>query len=203
MGEQPLRRGADDRSQPTGPEEPVSSANWIQTMRTTQGIHVSLSQMADQKSSILMGATLVIFTITIGQATRGGGPPLALLVLGFFAFVTAVLVMMATMPAIGRVPLRPDQPPNLLFFGSFTQLSEDEYVRRLMAETRTEEGLRRLILHDLYQNGTVLQAKKYRLLGYAYRSFLLGLTLSLLTFVAGYFVPALAAVQPLSHPFAL
>lgn len=175
-------------------EEPVSSANWIQMVRTTQAIHVSLSQMADQKSSILMGATLVIFTITIGQTTHDGGPPLALLVLGFFAFVTAVLVMMATMPAIGQ--RRPEQPVNLLFFGSFAHLSEDEYVARLQAESRTEEGLRRLILHDLYQNGRVLQTKKYRLLGYAYRSFLLGLTLSLMTFVASYFVPGMSAVRP-------
>lgn len=174
-------------------EEPVASANWVQVMRTAQGIHVSLSQMADQKSSILMGATLVIFTITIGQATRGEGAPLALLVLGFFAFVTAMLVMMATMPATGRQ--RPDQPPNLLFFGSFAHLSEDEFVAKVTAETKTEEGLRRLILHDLYQNGSVLLHKKYRLLGYAYRSFLLGLTLSLLTFVVSYFVPGLTAIR--------
>ena len=183
-------------------EEPVASANWIQAMRTAQGIHVSLSQMADQKSSILMGATLVIFTITIGQATRGGeGPPLALLVLGFFAFVTAVLVMTATMPATGKP--RPDAPVNLMFFGSFAHLDEEDYVARVQANSQTEEALRRLILHDLYQNGRVLLNKKYRLLGYAYRSFLLGLTLSLITFVASYFYPELATVHTLSQPAAL
>ena len=36
---------------------------------------------------------------------------------------------------------------------------------------------------DIYQNGVVLERKKYRLLGYAYRIFLVGLTLSFLTFV--------------------
>lgn len=189
MGEQSHLRTGESPSR-REPEEPVLPANWVQAMRTAQGIHVSLSQMADQKSSILMGATLVIFTITIGQTTRNGGPPPALLVLGFFAFVTAVLVMLATMPATAR--FRTEQPINLLFFGSFAQLDEEDFVARLMAASRTEEGLRRLILHDLYQNGRVLHGKKYRLLGYAYRSFLLGLTLSLGTFVAGYFVPALS-----------
>ena len=40
------------------------------------------------------------------------------------------------------------------------------------------------MIHDLYQNGMVLQRKKYRLLGHAYRIFLAGLTASFLAFVA-------------------
>jgi hypothetical protein len=36
---------------------------------------------------------------------------------------------------------------------------------------------------DIYQNGTVLARKKYRMLGWAYRLFLAGLTASLVAFV--------------------
>jgi hypothetical protein len=39
------------------------------------------------------------------------------------------------------------------------------------------------MLRDIYQNGQVLQRKKYRLLGYAYRIFLVGLTVTLITFL--------------------
>jgi len=39
------------------------------------------------------------------------------------------------------------------------------------------------MLVDLYQNGTVLARKKYRLLGYAYRVFLFALTASFIPFV--------------------
>lgn len=200
MDEAAERRGAVDRAgaNDSPAEEPASPANWVQTMRTTQSLHVSLSQMADQKSSILMGATLVIFTITIGQA-RGSGAPLPLLVLGAFAFVTAVLVMLATLPAV-RFPHQPRV--NLLFFGSFTQLDEDDYVERLLAATRTEDDLKRIIAHDIYQNGRVLARKKYRLLGYAYRSFLLGLTLSLAVYVGGFFMPALHDSPVQSSPAA-
>ena len=50
------------------PEQPPFPPNAIHVVRTAQQIHVQLSAMADQKASILMGATFVIFTITIGQA---------------------------------------------------------------------------------------------------------------------------------------
>ena len=36
---------------------------------------------------------------------------------------------------------------------------------------------------DIYQNGMVLQRKKYRMLGYAYRIFLVGLVASFVAFV--------------------
>ena len=36
--------------------------------------NLSLSQMADQKASILMGATFVVFTIAVGQVSRGDMP---------------------------------------------------------------------------------------------------------------------------------
>jgi hypothetical protein len=36
---------------------------------------------------------------------------------------------------------------------------------------------------DIYQNGLVLERKKYRMLGYAYRIFLAGLTASFIAFL--------------------
>jgi hypothetical protein len=37
---------------------------------------------------------------------------------------------------------------------------------------------------DMYQNGRVLARKKYRMLGFAYRIFLVGMTVSLIVFAA-------------------
>jgi hypothetical protein len=76
----------------------VFPANAIHMVRTTQQIHVQLSAMADHKASILMGATFVIFTITIGQA-RAASPPIALLILGAAAFFSAVFAVLAILPA--------------------------------------------------------------------------------------------------------
>lgn len=169
-------------------------ANAIHLVRTSQTIHVSLSQMADQKASILMGATFVIFTIAIGQSRGGQGAPLPLLILGAFAFFAAVLAVLAILPA---TRYRATPTPNLLFFGSFTQLSEGEYVDRVLDALATDESIYRAMARDIYQNGVVLERKKYRLLGYAYRVFLVGLTVSFLAFIFEFAVhagsPALAA----------
>jgi len=166
------------------PEERAYPPNSIHLVRTVQQVHVQLSAMADHKASILMGATFVIFTITIGQA-KTAAAPVPLLILGAAAFFSAVLAVLAIVPATHYRKLGSG---NLLFFGSFTQLPEEEYISRVLDRLRSDEQIYRTMLHDLYQNGVVLERKKYRLLGYAYRVFLAGLTLSFLSFLAQYLV---------------
>jgi Pycsar effector protein len=158
--------------------------NTVHVIRTAQQIHVALSQMADQKANMLLAATFVIFTIAIGQV-RAMAEPLPLLILGGGAFASAILAIFAVLPA---ADYRGAGPVNLLFFGSFAHLDEAEFVERVMAAVTDEEAAYALMLRDLYQNGRVLERKKYRLLGYAYRVFLIGLVASFVAFVAEYFV---------------
>jgi hypothetical protein len=158
------------------------TANAIDMLVAVHRAHVTLSQMADQKASILMGATFVIFTITIGQA-KGSGAPLPLLILGGFAFFAAVLAVLAILPHVRTVR---SSRPNLLFFGSFSQLGEDEYIARLCEQMQSDDTIFATMARDNYQNGKVLEHKKYRLLGWAYRVFLVGLTISFLAIVGQY-----------------
>ena len=158
--------------------------NAVHAVRTAQQIHVALSQMADQKANMLLAATFLIFTIAIGQA-RATAEPLPLLILGVGAFFSAVLSILSVMPAThfktgGRL--------NILFFGSFEKMREDEYLERMLSEIRSEEGFLTIMARDLYQNGVVLARKKYRLLGYAYRTFLVGLCFSFMAYILSYFV---------------
>ena len=53
----------------------------------------------------------------------------------------------------------------------------------MLVELRSDETIFRMMLHDVYQNGTVLQRKKYRYLGFAYRIFMVGLCLTVVTFI--------------------
>ena len=156
------------------------SAQAVHLVRTATQTNLTLSQMADQKASILMGATFVVFTIAVGQA-RSGAVPLTLLVLAGFAFLSAMCAVAAILPAIngksgGGVP-------NLLFFGHFTQLSEDEFANNVLAELGDDERIYRTMLRDIHQNGMVLQHKKYRLLRLAYLLFLTGLVCSFALFL--------------------
>ena len=164
-------------------EAPDYPPNAVHLVRTTQLAQLQLSAMADHKASILMGATFVIFTITLGQA-RGAAVPLPLLILGGSAFFSAIFAVAAVLPATRT---NRDSPLNLLFFGSFTQLGEEEYLEKLTERLRSEDSIYRTMGRDIYQNGLVLARKKYRFLGYAYRIFLVGLTASFIAFIIQYF----------------
>lgn len=156
----------------------------IHLVRTTQQINLSLSQMADAKASILMGATFLVFTIAVGQA-RNGTMPWSLGVLAVFAFISAMCAVFAVLPSISgpNAAKLNDGKPNKLFFGYFAHMDEDAWTDSILAELYADETVFRTMLHDIYQNGQVLQRKKYRYLAYAYKSFMAGLCLTVVTFV--------------------
>lgn len=167
----------------------VYSNQAIHLVRTSQQINLSLSQMADAKASILMGATFVVFTISVGQA-KNGAMPWSLGVLALFAFVSAMCAVFTVLPSISgpNAAKLNDGKSNKLFFGFFTHMDEEEWTLSILDDLRTDEAIFRTMLHDIYQNGQVLQRKKYRYLSIAYRSFMVGLCLTAITFVIEYVV---------------
>ncbi len=169
---------------PSLPSPSGYSNHAIHLVRTSQQLNLALSQMADAKASILMGATFVVFTIAVGQA-RNGTMPWALGVLALFAFISASCAVFAVLPSVSgpKSAKINDGKPNKLFFGYFVHMPEGEWVESILDELHADETVFRTMLHDIYQNGQVLQRKKYRYLSYAYRSFLVGLSLTLATFM--------------------
>jgi hypothetical protein len=169
------------------PPEPPLTPNFVHVVRTTQAIHLQLSQMADQKASILMGATFVVFTLAVGQARAGAGAfAMPLTILATFSFLSALLAVSAVLPRVGKSPpvvfKDGKDHSNILFFGRFAQMEEDDFIAAVKARMRSEEDLYETILRDTYQNGVVLARRKYRYLAYAYRLFVVGLTATFLAF---------------------
>lgn len=156
----------------------------VHLLRTTMQAQYQLSQMADQKANMVLGASFVIFTVSISLGNTGARP-LPLMILGAAAFAAACLAVLAVLPSV-KVPPRPDGPANILFFGSFTQVSEDEFIDRLMTVAKDPRQSFEAFAHDIYQNGRVLAFKKYRFLGFAYRILLGGLIGALVAFLAPY-----------------
>ena len=161
---------------------PVNAAHM---MRTAQLAQLQLSAMADTKASILMGATFVIFTITVSQA-RDGAAPVPLLILGAAAFLSAIFAILAVLPMTKK--RKPVGEPNLLFFGVFSRMGEDEFIDAVTARLHSEDSIYRTMARDIHQAGSVLQNKKYRMLSYAYRMLLVGLVASFVSYVAIYLV---------------
>lgn len=172
------------KAAPSVPSPSGYSNHAIHLVRTSQQINLTLSQMADAKASILMGATFLVFTISVGQA-KNGSLPWSLGVLALFAFISAMCAVFAVLPSISspNSARLNDGKPNKLFFGYFTHMDEGEWTESILSELRADETVFRTMLHDIYQNGQVLQRKKYRYLAYAYKSFMVGLCLTVVTFV--------------------
>tara|TARA_R110000782_G_scaffold167129_4_gene259135 strand:+ start:22225 stop:22770 length:546 start_codon:yes stop_codon:yes gene_type:complete len=168
-------------------EKMTLAPNAVHLVRTSMLSTLALSQMADQKANMVMGASFVVFTLAIGQA-RSGTMLLPIAILASGAFVAAICAIVSVLPKVtlaGQAgTLGQSSGDNILFFGVFTHMSEQEFADRVIEALGTDEDTYRMMLRDVYQNGQVLHRKKYRFLGYAYRAFLAGLVGSFVAFFA-------------------
>src|SRR6187397_2374842 len=106
----------------------------IHLLRTVQNNTLKLSQMADQKASILMGATFLVFSISVSQAFAGR-LPWSLGILAVFAFLSSLCAVLAVLPRLsGSLP--PGVRRNNLFFGHFHDLDEDVWTVEVLAGLR-------------------------------------------------------------------
>ncbi len=157
-----------------------ANPNAIHLLRTMQAHHVSLSAMADQKANILIGVNSVIFALVVRE---GAGMSLPMLVLAASSSTAAILCMMAVVPSFGIRKPKIAPPPNLLFFAAFTRMTEPEWLAALDHINASDQRIRHAMARDVYQLGQVLQSKKYKYLGWAYRVFIIGLGMTMLTFL--------------------
>lgn len=173
-----------EESAPPQVGERSFSPHAIHLMRTAQMNGLTHARMADQKASILLGATFLVFSLSITRALTGE-VPLALYVLAGFSFASSLCAVMAVLPAVADpAGKRVRGKSNLLFFGHFAGRDEEEWTSELLTALETDESVFRTMAHDLYQNGRVLQTRKYRYLSAAYRLFVVGLVATLLVFGA-------------------
>lgn len=143
----------------------------IYMLRTTQQHHVQLSAMADIKANILITAASILLSASIAL-TSSDGFRLSLLVLSTGVVLGLFFAVLAVLPKFPRAP-RP--PGNLLFFGTFAHLDEDEFVEGLVDLTSDRRRVFETQARDIHQLGSYLAASKYRWLRLAYVAFLAGL----------------------------
>jgi hypothetical protein len=178
---------------PSAPQEadPVGqtrsySAQSIHLLRTAQINTLTLSQMADQKASILIGATFVVFSLSITRLV-GTDPSWSTICLAATAFLSSLFAVAAVLPSIGKPP-KNGAAINPLFFGHFSVMEEEEWMESLLDRFTTDEELFRTMLRDIHQNGQVLYRRKYRFLSLAYRIFLGGLLITWLIYTVEFLV---------------
>jgi hypothetical protein len=142
-------------------------------IRTAQQHHVQLSAMADTKASILITVSSIVLTIAL---SRSGDPQLrsALLTLAFSCLLSLVLAVIAVLPSFSKQKGR----RNLLFFGHFAEMSEDEFMFAVEQILMSDQSVYEAAIRDLYSLGVYLYKKKYRFLRYAYVALLTGFILA-------------------------
>lgn len=163
------------------PAAPPLSMQGVHLIRTAQVNTLALSQMADGKANILIGATFVVFSLVITQAFSDE-IKWSVVCLAVTAFGSAICAVLAITPPT-RAKTIAAEKFNPLFFGHFSLQDEASWADDLITRLHADEQIYRMMLRDLYQNGLVLHHRKYRYLALAYRLFLGGLGLTLAIFL--------------------
>lgn len=138
--------------------------------------NITLSGMADTKASILMGASFVVFSMSIGDLAEGKAS-LPLLVLTLFSFVATVFGVLTVRPTrmpVTKTPIPADRV-NILFFGSYTNADREEFVDEMIKVLSSEEEVYRRMTRDLYDHGRVLRDDKFSWLYWSFTLFLVGM----------------------------
>lgn len=165
----------------------IARRDSVYLLRTTQQHHVQLSAMADQKAGFLIGGSIVLLGLVLGQL--GDSDSLGLLAAGFTALVTLSLAIFAVMPRFKATSPKPTDSPNTLFFGVFAMIDEEVWIEDHVRLLNHSEEVRRAMLRDIHQLGSDLYRTKFRYLSYAFRVAFIGFALSfaiaLIEFIVG------------------
>lgn len=175
----------------------TGSARGIETMfRTSYRTHIDMSSLADSKANIMISINGFIMSIMIASVSTKMDtntwlllPTSTLLVSCLVSLVYAVL---AARPRVTKRPVtledvRSDRA-NILFFGNFVNMEEDEYIQGMSELLQKPDVLYHNMIRDIYSLGGVL-ARKFHYLRISYAVFMGGLVVSVL-----FFLVVLAAV---------
>ena len=155
-------------------------------MRATQFHHVQLSSMADVKANMLLTMSSVILTLCLPQVLNHNHLwPLYILI--SFCLLTICLATYAVMPKLppSNLPAPDVNNPqfNLLFFGDFTRLTQDQFETAMGDVMSDHNRTYNAQVRELYLLGTFLAKKKYRFLRLGYLSFITGLFAAFISFI--------------------
>ncbi|MFT4155708.1 Pycsar system effector family protein [Parafilimonas sp.] len=163
----------------------------IETMfRVASSNHQKLSDMADNKSHILITVNSIIISVVVSLLLRkldeNNHLIIPAIILLLVSLVTIVLSILATRPNIPNGTFTQqeldDKTTNLLFFGNFFRMSLNSYKEGMLQMMNDHDFLYGSLIKDIYAQGVVL-GKKYKLLHVAYNVFMFGLIISVVAFI--------------------
>lgn len=163
----------------------------VETMfRTSYRTHLDLSGLADNKANIMISINGIIMSILLASIyprimeNRWLLLPTTVLLLG--CMISMVYAVLSARPRVTRNPVTLDEvrsgKANILFFGNFVNLNEDEYVEGMKELIQDPDRAYGTMSRDIYGLGLVLE-RKYRLLRASYTVFMFGLMAGVILFL--------------------
>lgn len=181
--------------EPEKPAKPPGTQRGIETMfRSTYRVQMDLTSLADNKANMMISINGIIISIIIASvAPKLDANPWLLIPTTIFLVGTLASIVYAILAARPRVSTEPitlkdleHSQGNILFFGDFANLREENFLEGMMELVDDREVLYETMIRNIYGLGVVLK-KKFALLQVAYTIFMLALILGVTSFI-GVFV---------------
>ncbi len=180
-------------------EKNISGNRTAQMMfKTALRNHIDLTNIADNKANIMLSINAIVITITmplLASNIKGNMyllPPTSILLLT--CLLSIIFATLATRPiktkGITNPNLLDTGQSNLFFFGNFYKMSINEYHNSLKEVVGSDDLLESSVMNDLYYLGVAL-GKKYNQLRTCYGIFMIGITLTVITFAVSFLTQAL------------
>lgn len=164
--------------------------------RVTYRTQISLIRIADNKANMIMGINAMIITILMGiissriifssESVEGGLRlivPVVLIILT--SLFTAIFAVRAAQPRLispKEVNPSEQEKASLLYFGNIWNLTTKEYINKMENLLDSTQEMYQHMIIDIHNQARVLQ-RKYKMLRTAYTIFMVGYTVSILTFL--------------------
>jgi nitrate reductase gamma subunit len=163
--------------------------------RITLSNHTRLSGIADSKANILLSVNAIIISIALSSLipkldnVNNSHLVIPTFIMLMFSVVSIIFAILSTRPKVTtgiftRQDIE-DKKVNLLFFGNFYKMPLEEYEWAVNEMMKDKAYLYNSMIKDLYFLGVVLE-KKYRLLRITYNIFMIGIIISVISFVIAF-----------------
>lgn len=170
----------------------------IQTLfRVTLRNHIKLSDIADTKANILLSVNAIIISLALANlipkldAVSNKHLLIPTLILIVFSVASIILSIMSTRPNVTSGEFTKEQVEkrevNLLFFGNFHKMPFDQFRWGMMKMIKDKDYVYESLMLDLHLLGKVLQ-RKYYLLRLTYTVFMVGIIVSVISFVVAFYL---------------
>lgn len=162
--------------------------------RITLHNQINLISIADQKANIIIGINAVIISLVIAILGSGFGIvgsglfeiaslPVPLIILMLFCLASGVYSIIAARPVKPKIK---QEKEGIMYSSNIDTMSIDEYLNSLNEIFNSEEAYYANLNIDMYYQGKSMN-RKYRLLRLSYSIFLIGLIISVFSFLIVFF----------------